>query len=152
MEWKREKFRISTKKKELNIEYIHHFISEKSYWAERVPREIVKKSIQGSVCFGLYDGKKQIGFARVITDKATFGYLADVFVDERYRGKGLGEWLMQVIMLHPKLQGFRNWMLSTKDAHGLYAKVGFKPLETPERIMRINVPDIYKKASRKDTK
>ncbi|HEX4851598.1 MAG TPA: GNAT family N-acetyltransferase, partial [Puia sp.] len=151
MEWRKDKFRISTKKKELDVDYIHHFIAEKSYWAQKVPREIVRKSIEGSVCFGLYDGKQQIGFARVVTDKATFGYLADVFVDESYRGHGLGVWLMEVIMSHPKLQGFRNWMLSTKDAHGLYAKVGFKPLETPERIMRINVPDIYSRISHKDS-
>ena len=96
------------------------------------------------MCFGLYDDGKQIGFARVITDKATFGYLADVFVDERYRGKGLAIWMMSAIMSHPELQGFRNWMLGTRDAHGLYRKFGFTQLDQPERIMRKNDPDVYK--------
>ena len=99
------------------------------------------------MCFGAYEGDRQLGFARVVTDYATFGYLADVFIDENYRGLGLSKWLVQTIMAHPQLQGFRSWQLATKDAHGLYAQFGFKPLENPERIMRIVVPDIYKKGS-----
>ncbi|HMK03107.1 MAG TPA: GNAT family N-acetyltransferase, partial [Ferruginibacter sp.] len=95
----------------------------------------VKKSIGGSCCFGLYDKNKQVGFARVITDHATFGYLADVFIIEAYRGKGLSKWLMTEIMNHPDLQGFRRWMLATRDAHGLYKQFGFEPLDMPERIM-----------------
>jgi GNAT superfamily N-acetyltransferase len=96
------------------------------------------------MCFGVYDRENQIGFARVITDKATFGYLADVFIDPNYRGKGLSKWLMETIMNHPDLQGFRSWQLATRDAHGLYEKFGFKPLDNPERIMRKAVLDIYK--------
>jgi GNAT superfamily N-acetyltransferase len=140
----KDNFYISTDKSKLDIEYIHQFISH-SYWAAGIPVEILQKSIEGSVCFGLYDHEKQIGFARVITDKATFGYLADVFVDENYRGKGLGVWLMSIIMSHPELQGFRNWMLGTRDAHNLYKKFGFTSLDQPERIMRKNDPDVYKR-------
>lgn len=137
-------FSISTDKSKLNIPYIHQFLSQ-SYWAENIPIEIVERSIEGSVCFGIYDGDNQFGFARVITDQATFGYLADVFIDENYRGRGLAKWLMEEIMAHPDLQGFRSWQLGTKDAQGLYAKFGFEPLPFPERIMRKNAPGIYKK-------
>jgi GNAT superfamily N-acetyltransferase len=140
----KENFFVSTDKSKLDIDYIHQFISH-SYWASNIPIETLQRSIDGSMCFGLYDDEKQIGFARVITDKATFGYLADVFVDERYRGKGLGIWMMSVIMSHPDLQGFRNWMLGTRDAHGLYKKFGFTQLDQPERIMRKNNPEVYKK-------
>lgn len=143
MDTSKDSFTISTDKHKLNVPYIHQFLTT-SYWAENIPIEIIKKSIEGSVCFGVYDGGDQIGFARVITDMATFGYLADVFIDEKYRGLGLSKWLMEIIMADPNLQGFRNWQLATRDAHGLYAKFGFKPLENPERIMRKNVPDIYK--------
>ncbi|CAN5745891.1 GNAT family N-acetyltransferase [soil metagenome] len=146
MNYQKDAFCISTDTAKLNISYIHQFLTY-TYWAEGISIEIVKKSIEGSVCFGLYENHLQIGFARVVTDKATFGYLADVFVDEKYRGRGLSKWLMEVIMAHPELQGFRNWMLGTKDAHGLYAQFGFTPLNQPERIMRKNVPDIYKNKS-----
>lgn len=140
----KDNFYISTDKSKLDIKYIHQFLA-RSYWAESIPVETVQKSIEGSLCFGVYDGSKQIGFARVITDNATFGYLADVFVDENYRGKKLGIWLMETIMSRPELQGFRNWILGTRDAHGLYEKFGFKPLEQPERIMRKNDPEVYKR-------
>ena len=144
MDLQKDTFSISTDKSKLNIPYIHHFLAQ-SYWAENIPVEIVQRSIDGAVCFGVYDdGEHQIGFARVITDKATFGYLADVFIDEKFRGRGLSKWLMETIMAHPELQGFRNWQLGTRDAHGLYLKFGFKPLDNPERIMRKNIPGIYK--------
>ncbi|MEO6231830.1 MAG: GNAT family N-acetyltransferase [Ferruginibacter sp.] len=146
MDYQKGTFTISTDNTKLNISYIHQFLTH-SYWAEGIPIEIVVRSIEGSICFGLYDNLHQIGFARVVTDKATFGYLADVFVDEEYRGCGLSKWLMEVIMAYPELQGFRNWMLGTKDAHGLYAQFGFTPLNQPERIMRKNVPHIYKSKS-----
>ncbi len=136
---------ITTDKHKMDVLYIHDFLSVKSYWAEHIPFETVKRSIEGAVCFGMFDGDKQIGFARVITDKATFGYLADVFIDEAYRGRGLGKWLMEVIMGHPELQGFRSWQLGTKDAHGLYAQFGFKPLDEPERMMRKPNSDVYRK-------
>jgi GNAT superfamily N-acetyltransferase len=136
-------FSISTDKNKLDLNYIHQFLTE-SYWAEGIPIEIVQRSVEGAMCFGVYDRENQIGFARVITDKATFGYLADVFIDPNYRGKGLSKWLMETIMNHPDLQGFRSWQLATRDAHGLYEKFGFKPLDNPERIMRKAVLDIYK--------
>ena len=101
--------------------------------------EIVKRSIEGSVCFGMYHNNRQVGFARVITDNASFGYLADVFIINEYRGRGLSKWLMQCILGHPELQGFRSWLLGTRDAHGLYSQFGFKPLEHPERFMRLGL-------------
>jgi GNAT superfamily N-acetyltransferase len=134
MEWKRENFTISTEKAKLDREAIHAFLTE-SYWARGIPREIVDRSIENSLCFGLYDGKRLVGFARVITDRATFGYLADVFVVESHRGRGLATWFMDTVMSHPDLRGIRRWMLVTRDAHGLYRKVGFTGLSAPERIM-----------------
>jgi GNAT superfamily N-acetyltransferase len=128
-------FVISTDKTKLDIAMIHHYLGKESYWAKNIPVDIVRKSIEGSFCFGIYHHVKQVGFARVITDHATFGYLADVFIIENYRGKGLSKWMMKEIMLHPHLQGFRRWMLATRDAHGLYEKFGFKPLDKPERVM-----------------
>lgn len=117
---------------------------------------LVEKSINGSCCFGIYhrrhgsnDFDEQIGFARVITDHATFGYLADVFILSPFRKQGLSKWLMESIMQHPELQGFRRWMLATKDAHGLYAQFGFKALEKPERFMRYSLFDEYPPASGK---
>jgi GNAT superfamily N-acetyltransferase len=136
-------FLVSTDRSKLNVEIIHNYLCNESYWAKNIPLGIVQKSIDGSVCFGLYDDKTQIGFARVVTDQATFGYLADVFILDAYRGKGLAKWMMEVIMLHPSLQGFRRWMLGTRDAHGLYAQFGFGPLDKPERIMRFSPFDEY---------
>ena len=144
MDYYKDQYTISTDKAKLDVPYIRNFLA-RTYWAENIPVEIVEKSIQGSLCFGVYDGNMQIGFARVITDYATFGYLADVFIDENFRGRGLSKWLMEMIMGHPPLQGFRVWLLGTKDAHGLYEQYGFKALENPERMMRKSVPDIYKK-------
>jgi GNAT superfamily N-acetyltransferase len=143
MDFHKAPYSISTSKEKLDVDFICRFLAH-SYWAENIPKETVQKSIDGSMCFGVYDAGKQIGFARVITDHATFGYLADVFIDEPYRGHGLSKWLMEVIMGHPALQGFRSWQLATRDAHGLYAKFGFKPLDNPAVIMRKTAPDIYK--------
>src|SRR6187431_891236 len=143
MEVKKDSFTISTDKSRLDIPYIHQFLKS-SYWAENIPIEIVTRSIEGSVCFGVYEGENQVGFARVVTDKATFGYLADVFVDEKYRGRGLSKWLMSTIMSDPELQGFRTWMLGTRDAHELYKKFGFESLSNPERFMKKSIADIYK--------
>ncbi|HEX4373001.1 MAG TPA: GNAT family N-acetyltransferase [Puia sp.] len=144
MNWQKENFIISDEKEKLNAEYIHDYLSNKSYWAENIPLETVKKSIDGSICFGMYENEKQIGFARVVTDKATFGYLADVFIDENYRGRNLSKWLMEIIMAYPELQGLRRWMLGTKDAHSLYEKFGFEALENPKRVMHIYNADVYK--------
>lgn len=143
-------FVISTDTEKLDIDMIHDYLCNESYWAKNITVGIVKKSIEGSCCFGLYQINKedpsvfkQVGFARVITDQATFGYLADVFIIPGYRKQGLSKWLMETIMDHPGLQGFRRWMLATRDAHGLYAKFGFRALEKPERFMRYSLFDEY---------
>lgn len=143
MEFHKEGFLISTDRAKLDLDYIHEYLCNHSYWASGIPLVTVKKSIECSFCFGLYDQKRQIGFARVITDCATYGWLADVFIDEHCRGLGLSKWLMEVILFHPELQGFRRWMLGTRDAQGLYGKFGFEPLEHPERVMHKHAPDIY---------
>ena len=142
MEWKRDGFTVSTEKGRLDRGVIHEFLRG-SYWAKGIPRELVDRSIENSLCFGLYDGEALVGFTRVITDKATFGYLSDVFVLESHRGRGLATWFMEVVLAHPDLQGIRRWMLATADAHGLYRKVGFTPLSRPERIMEKLLPDAY---------
>jgi len=144
----KENFIISTDKSKLDLAVIHQYLSTESYWAKNIPVALVQKAIEGSFCFGVYkkensDADIQIGFARVITDKATFGYLADIFILEEYRGIGLSKWLMQEIMNNQELQGFRGWMLGTKDAHGLYEQFGFKRLENSERIMRLALLDGY---------
>lgn len=140
----REGYSITTDTTFFNLEYIHNFLSH-SYWAEGIPIETVQKSIENSLSFGVFHLGRQIGFARMITDKATFAYLADVFIDEAYRGKGLSKWLMEEILSHPELQGLRRMMLATRDAHGLYAQYGFIPLTFVDRWMNIHKPDIYKK-------
>ncbi len=147
MNWVKDNYTISTDKSLLNVEFIHRYLCNKSYWAENIPDHVVKKSIEGSLCFGIYADNKQIGFARVVTDAASFAYLADVFIGGEYRGRGLSKWLMQVIMAHPDLQGLRRFMLATRDAHGLYEQFGFSLLSSPERWMHIHNPDVYKKSS-----
>jgi GNAT superfamily N-acetyltransferase len=144
MEWQRENFIISTDKSRLNIDYIHQFLSKESYWAANIPLHIVTTSIEHSLCFGVYDGEKQIGFARLITDRAVFGYLADVFIDAAYRGRGLSKWLMQIITDLPFMPLLRSFMLATKDAHKLYEQFGFTSLNSPERFMRVHREDVYK--------
>jgi GNAT superfamily N-acetyltransferase len=114
-----------------------------SYWAESIPPDLLRRAIEGSLPFSLFAGDRQIGFARVITDCATFGYLADVYVLEEFRGRGLGRWLLDTVMAHPELQGLRRFMLVTRDAHGLYERVGFRALAAPERHMEIVRPGLY---------
>jgi len=143
-EWRRGEYLISTDQERLDLATIHGFLTT-SYWAAGVPIEIVKRSIEHSLNFGLFQDDRQVGFARVITDYATFAYLADVFVLEPFRGRGLSKWLMQVIIAHPELQGLRRWMLFTRDAHGLYKQVGYTPLANSERAMERLFPDIYRK-------
>jgi GNAT superfamily N-acetyltransferase len=143
MEFHRNHFCISTDHAKLNPPTIHGFLKQ-SYWAENIPASIVEKAIKNSLCFGLYKGEEQIGFARVITDYATFAYLADVFIRDSYRGQGLSKWLMECIMQYPELQGLRRWLLATKDAHGLYTQYGFTSLKAPDIFMEIHRPDIYK--------
>ncbi|HMU45545.1 MAG TPA: GNAT family N-acetyltransferase [Chitinophagaceae bacterium] len=139
----RENFLVSTDKSKLDLNYVQSVLS-KTYWAEGIPIETVEKAVNGSICFGIYDKNKQIGFARLITDAATFAYLADVFIDAAYQGKGLGKWLIEEIMKHESVQGLRRFMLATKDAHGLYDQYGFVPLTNTERWMHIHNPDVYK--------
>jgi GNAT superfamily N-acetyltransferase len=143
MEWQQEDFIISTDKSKLDVSYIHHFLCNDSYWAAGIPLDLVEKAIINSLCFGIYDGSKQIGFARIVTDQATFGYLADVFIDPDYRGRGLSKWLMEIISGLPFMPLLRRFMLATKDAHRLYEKFGFTPLTMPERFMQIHHPDVY---------
>jgi GNAT superfamily N-acetyltransferase len=147
-EWQRDGYTISTDPAKLDLDVIHGFLAHDSYWAQYVPREVVQRSIANSIAFGLYCEKRQIGFARVITDRATFAYLADVFVIGEARGKGLGTWLVATILSHPELTGLRRWLLATGDAHGLYARFGFRTLTAPERWMEIRDPDVYTRAAR----
>lgn len=142
MEWTKDAFTISTDKDRLDRGVIHDFLRG-SYWAKGIPRELVDRSIENSLCFGLYEGDRLIGFARVISDNATFAYLSDVFVLESRRGRGLGAWFMETVLSHPDLQNLRRWMLATRDAHGLYRKVGFTSLSRPERIMEKLLTDAY---------
>ena len=140
-------YTISDEKNLLDLKIIHKYLSEESYWCNGIPIEIVAKSIDGSHCFGLYYFEKQIGFARVVTDHATFAYLADVFILSEHQGKKLSKWLMKTIVEHPKFQNLRRWMLATRDAHSLYEQFGFKPLEKPDRFMELHNPDAYQKKS-----
>jgi len=143
-EHRKGKFVISTDKQRIDLGIVHRFLTE-SYWAKGIPREVVARSIENSLCFGVYGHGKQVGFARVITDYATYAYIGDVFVLESYQGDGLGKWLMECILRHPWLQGLRRWSLATMDAHGLYAKFGFTPLKTPERFMELHDPKVYQR-------
>ncbi len=137
------KFLISTDRSKLDLDAIHRFLT-RSYWAEGIPRETVARSIENSLCFGVYNGGEQVGFARVVSDFATYAYLADVFVLESYRGRGLAKELIATIMAHPELQGLRRWSLGTRDAHGLYAQFGWTSVENPARtMMEIADPDVY---------
>ncbi|MFZ6013056.1 MAG: GNAT family N-acetyltransferase [Bacteroidota bacterium] len=140
-------FLFSNDKRKLDVTYIHRFLSEQSYWAQGIPLHFVELSIQNSLCFAVFYNEKQVAFARVITDSATFGYLADVFVDEAHRGKGLSKQLMEFILSFDDLKHLRRLILATKDAHSLYARFGFQPFKSPERFMEIHRPDIYKKIS-----
>lgn len=140
---RRGEFLISTDKNLLDVPFITGFLSG-SYWAKNIPAETVLKAISGSVCFGIYKKNVQIGFARVVTDEATFAYLADVFITQENRGQGLSKWLMEIILAHPGLQGLRRFLLATRDAQGLYAQFGFTPITNPDRWMQIHNPDVYK--------
>ncbi|MGB0060577.1 GNAT family N-acetyltransferase [Candidatus Binatus sp.] len=139
------RFLISTDRAKLDLDVIHKFLA-RSYWAAGVPRATVVRSIENSLCFGVYDGAEQVGFARIISDFATFAYIADVFILEPYRERGLGKELMASIMAHPDLQGLRRWSLATRDAHGLYAQYGFTALENPSRMMEIANPEVYSRS------
>lgn len=136
-EYCKEEFLISTNKMKIQTDIVYSFLT-KSYWAEGISFDTVKKSIKNSMCFGVYHNNKQIGFARVITDYTRLAYLCDIFIIEEYRGRRLSKWLMETILSHSKLKNIKSWMLSTKDAHGLYEKFGFKIPEDPKRVMRLS--------------
>lgn len=131
-------FIFSDDRNRIDISAVHHFLSTQSYWAKDIPYETVKRAIAESLCFGIYKGSRQIGFARWITDKATFAYLADVYTETAYQRKGLMRKLISLMLFHPELQGLRRYQLSTRDAHDLYADFGFSPLTHPERQMAID--------------
>jgi GNAT superfamily N-acetyltransferase len=143
VEHRRGEFLISTSRELLNLDVVHGFLTN-CYWSKGVPREVVAASNKHSLCFGVYDGQgEQVGFARVITDFATIAYVGDVFVLETHRGRDLGKWLMECITQHPALQNLRRWILTTRDAHGLYSQFGFTPVKAPERYMELHRPDVY---------
>ena len=145
-EWRQGEYTISTEDTRLDSAFVHDFLS-RSYWVQNIPFETVRRSIENSLCFGLYEAKTQIGFARVVTDSATFAYLCDVFVIENKRGRGLSKWLMETILAHPELQNLRRWLLATKDAHGLYEQFGFTALDAPSIFMQRHPPDVYLSAN-----
>jgi len=141
-EWLQGEYSISTDVNQLDLNVIHQFLAS-SYWAKGLPLEVLQRSIQNSLIFGLYKSKQQIGFARLITDHATFAYVADVFILEPFREQGLGKWLMETIISYPELQGLRRWLLATKDAHELYRRFGFTELNNSDRFMEKWSPDVY---------
>ena len=142
MNWVRDTFTVTTDMTKLDRAVIAEFLAS-SYWARGIPAATVEKSLESSLCFALLDGERQIGFARVISDRATIAYLGDVFVLPDYRGRGLAKWLIECVVSHPELQGLRRWILATRDAHGLYEKFGFTPLKRPEVFMELHNPNVY---------
>ena len=142
-EWRKGEYLLSTDRSKIDVEIVHRFLTH-SYWAESIPLEVVEKSIDHSLCFAIYRHQKLVGFARVISDFATFAYLADVFIVPEERGKGLSTWLIETIMNYPELQGLRRFTLATRDAHGLYERFGFTLFDKPERWMQKHDPDVYK--------
>jgi GNAT superfamily N-acetyltransferase len=149
--WSKGDFEISTDPARIDVDLVHEFLTN-SYWAQGIPVETVRRSIENSICFGIYHGRQQVGFARIISDRATFSYLADVFVLPSHRGRGLSRWLMECIVGHPDLQGLRRWMLATRDAHGLYEQFGFTAVKKPDRWMELHHPDVYAAAGQSVSK
>jgi len=133
---------VSTDRELIDLDVVYGFLTD-CYWAKGIAREVVARSVENSLCFGVYRRGKQVGFARVISDYATYAYIGDVFILESFRGRGLGKWLMECLMQHPGLRGLRRWSLVTSDAHGLYARLGFKPLQKPENYMELHRSDVY---------
>jgi GNAT superfamily N-acetyltransferase len=142
IEVERDGYTVSTDPGRLDLAAVHRFLST-SYWSPGLTFEVLTRAVAGSLCFGLYHDSEQVGFARVITDRATFAYLCDVYVVESHRRRGLGRWLMEVVTRHPSLQGLRRFVLVTRDAHALYEQFGFRPLARPEGYMEIHRPDVY---------
>ena len=142
MQWQRDNFTVSCDPEKIDLGVVSKFLAS-SYWAKGIPEPTVAKSLANSLCFALLDGEQQVGFARVISDRATIAYLADVFVLPEYRGRGLAKWLMECVLSHPELQGLRRWVLGTRDAHGLYKQFGFTALAKPEVFMELIDPNVY---------
>lgn len=143
--YRRGEFLVTTDPARLDIDFIHGYLV-RSYWSEGIPREIVERSLANSLCFSVHQAEMPVGFARAITDYATFAYLADVFIIESHRGRKLAKFLMKCIIQHPQLQGLRRWTLATRDAHELYAQYGFRRLSNPGRFMEIHHPEAYKRS------
>src|SRR5258705_13828428 len=137
-----QRYEITTDSSRFDIDAIHAFLT-RAYWSPGIPRAVVARAVANSLCFGLLLGSEQVGLARVVTDRATFAYLSDVYVLEEHRGKGLARRLMEAVVHHPDLLGLRRMLVATRDAHGLYAKYGFNPLAAPERLMVRDDPDVY---------
>ena len=140
-------FDIDTDPARLDLDLIHRWLSQESYWAKDVPRAVLERALQHSICFGAFRDGLQVGFARAITDRATFAYLADVFVLPDYQGQGCAQQLMEAVMAHPDLQGLRRFALATRDAHALYSRYGFTPLARPETFMELYRPEVYRDPS-----
>ena len=140
---------VSTDHARIDVAAVHGFLSQ-SYWSPGIPEDTLRRAIAGAICFGVYRGTEQVGFARVITDRATYAYLADVYVLPPYRGRGLSKWMMEAALAHPELQGLRRWQLVTKDAQGLYARFGFTPVAHPERHMERTDRGVYARRSEKE--
>lgn len=136
-EWRRGRYHVSTDAARLDVKGTSAFLGS-TYWAQGRPESVVRRSIEGSIAFGVYDGDEQVGFARVVTDRATFAWVCDVFIRDSHRGHGLGIWLMRCVLAHPELQDLRRWLLASTSARGLYQRLGFNPLATPERFMEID--------------
>jgi GNAT superfamily N-acetyltransferase len=134
---------ISTDRARLDIDRVHRWLSDDAYWCLGIPRDVLERAIASSLCFGAFEHAEQVGFARVISDHATYAYLCDVYVSPTHRNRGIGKALLRAICEHPSLQGLRRWSLVTRDAHSLYAQFGFTPLAAPERMMEIAIKDAY---------
>ncbi len=148
-EWQKGEYLVTTEQRQLDLDALHRFLAQKSYWARRIPRSVFERSLKNSLCFGLFQGKKQIGFARCVSDFATVAYLSDVFVLPQYRGRGLAKWLIHCVTSHPELRNLRRWILVTRDAHSLYRKHGFSQLAHPESFMEIHNPEVYRNPNAK---
>jgi GNAT superfamily N-acetyltransferase len=143
-QWQRDDYLVTDDRERLDVAAVHGFLTGTSYWAAGISRDLVERALAHSLCFGLFQGARQVGFARVVTDRATYGYLCDVYVEDGHRGAGLGKWLVECVLAHPDLQGLRRLALMTRDAHGLYEGFGFKPLADATRYLEIHRPDVYR--------
>ena len=142
MIWERAPYRITDDPNAVDLDVVHRFLTA-SYWSPGVPKQVVARGVAHSLPFSILLGERQVGFARAVTDRATFAYLADVFVVEDQRGQGLGAWLVETVLAHPELQGLRRWLLATRDAHALYLKFGFTAISDVSRLMTRHDPDVY---------